>query len=114
MTWYFGGAAVITVLFVLNAFFVRTLRSKGLAPQPPRTPRFSRVISGGEAALALLPVVGLGLGAVVRTVAPDNWFGQTMAQPWVIVCMFPWTMAIAALIAVVSWLLRRRRAAAFR
>ena len=112
MNWYFGGAVIITVLFVLNALFVRSLRSKGLTPPQPRTPRFRRAMSGGEAALALLPVVGLLLGLVVRTVAPDNWFGQAMARPWAIVCTVPWTMAISSLVSVVALLLRRRRAAA--
>ena len=114
MTWYFGGAAVITVFFVLNAFFVRNLPSRGLAPPRPQTPRLKRVMSGGETALALLPVVCLGLGAVFRTVAPENWFGQAMAQPWVIVCLVPWTAAIGGLVVVVAFLLRRRRTAALR
>ena len=114
MTWYFGGAALITVLFLLNAVYVHRLRSRGVLARKPREAQLKRAMSGSDIVVALLPVAAVGVGLAMRTLAPDNVVGQAMASPWVIICLLPWTAAVAAAISIVAWLSRRRRASRLR
>ena len=113
MTWYFGGAALITVLFLLNAMFVHRLRSRRSTPREPTRESLGRPQSGLQIAAALMvcAVLVTCLGASI--VAPGSAFGQMMANPWAVVCTLPYMMAIGAAGAVLVGL-RRRRAAGSR
>ena len=115
MNWFTVGAAVILVLFLLNAVFVYRLRAKrGPMPDEARVPELKRSLSRSRMG-AMLLVVGVLLacwGAPI--VAPGSALGQAMASPWARASVIPWSMAVAALVAVVDYLLRRRRTAALR
>ena len=110
MTWYFIGAAIITVLFALNAVHVGVLRSRGVLRKPmPMRGQLNRSIPVDELVPVLLPVAVLLACLAARTLAPESWLAQTMASPWAIACLIPYAAAISAVGAVAAHLLRRHR-----
>ena len=108
MTWYFGGAARIAVLFVLNAVFVHRLRARRSMPRAPVAVSLRRPQSGARIVGGLLFAAALTVCLGAGIVAPGSAFGQLMANRWVVVCTIPYMMAIGAVVTVAAELRRRR------
>jgi len=109
--WYFGGAAVIAVLFVLNAiaYVVRRSRRQGATGTAVATPLLKRPQSGPQIAGGLLIAAVLLAGFAARTVAPESDLGKAMTDPWALVSLVLWMMAIGVVVTTVVTVLRQRR-----
>jgi hypothetical protein len=72
-----------------------------------KRPQSRTDIAGGLLVAAVLFVC---CGA--PTVAPGSDLGKAMTDPWVVVCVVPWMMAIGVAVSTVVLLVLRRRSSA--
>jgi len=108
MAWYVIGAAVIAVLFVLNAVVYVVRGGK----RPPAVRRAASMNGPIPRVQAVIILAAMGLWAVcfgAMQVAPGTALGHAMAAPWALASLAMWLMAGAVLLATVVEVRRRRR-----
>ncbi|MFL6681704.1 MAG: hypothetical protein ACJ8IK_25420 [Burkholderiaceae bacterium] len=109
VNWYSGGAAVIAVLFGLNALVHVLRKPRHRAAVGPGSPLLKRPQSGAEIAGALLVAAVLVVCFAAPFLAPGSDLGKAMSDPWAAACLVLWLMGIGVVVVATALTLARRR-----
>jgi hypothetical protein len=103
------GAAIIVLLFGLNAVVHLVRARRGGSTVRPRTPLLKRPVRGLELALDLAAMLCWGAGLLAMHLAPGSDWGKAMAKPWALASLYVWLMAAALLVRIACVIVRARQ-----